>query len=201
MIYAVCFSMAVLLLLLGHFFRMLRWKQFVSIYEKTNNGMLLSSLMVGYSINFFVPFRVGDIVRAVISGKKLKNGIAFSLSTIIVEHFMDIPVVCAVFVVMDLLNMGGTDTHNGAVLYLCLTAVMLVAGAIVIRFSGVIKSIAKSVCSIFNHTIEYGWSRCRQPTISRQSIPRATSILRRLLLRPSALKMMVLSRLRSMMVR
>ena len=156
MIYAVCFSMAVLLLLLGHFFRMLRWKQFVSIYEKTNNGMLLSSLMVGYSINFFVPFRVGDIVRAVISGKKLKNGIAFSLSTIIVEHFMDIPVVCAVFVVMDLLNMGGTDTHNGAVLYLCLTAVMLVAGAIVIRFSGVIKSIAKSVCSIFNHTIEYG---------------------------------------------
>lgn len=156
MTYILCFSAAVLLLLIGHLFRTLRWKLFIMTYERPNSAQLLGSLAVGYSINFFIPFRIGDIVRAIISGRKLKNGIPFSLATIIVEHCLDIPIVCLIFSSMFFLNTQNEQIYSSMIMYLILTAVLFVLGIIAIIFSNQIKALAKLVCSIFNHKIEYG---------------------------------------------
>lgn len=55
--------LAISMLLLGHYFKMLRWRQFVEIYEKPKNNVLLKSLTIGYIVNFCLPFRIGDLIR------------------------------------------------------------------------------------------------------------------------------------------
>ena len=80
------FACAVFLLLAGHYFRMMRWKQFVEIYEQPSRSRLLRSLSIGYAVNFFVPFRIGDLLRAFLTGRHLKNGFGFALSTIILDY-------------------------------------------------------------------------------------------------------------------
>jgi len=156
MIYLLYFTAAVILLVLGHFFRTKRWKQFIMIYERSDDGQLLQALAVGYTINFFIPFRAGDIVRAVVSGRKLKNGVSFSLSTIVIEYLLDIPIVGLIFLALHLLNFQNTNITNMTIFYGVLAAAGVIMAVAAINFSGNIKALMKSVCSIFNDRIEYG---------------------------------------------
>ena len=73
---------AIALVCLAHFIRTLRWELFVKTYEKPNTKNLLQSLSIGYFINSFIPFKAGDLVRAWISGRKMKNFANFSQSSI-----------------------------------------------------------------------------------------------------------------------
>ena len=65
---------SVLLLLLGHLFRILRWEQFIRIYERPMRGAMLRGMAGGYAVNFLLPFHIGDIFRAWFTGRKMKNG-------------------------------------------------------------------------------------------------------------------------------
>ena len=155
MTYIIYFAVAVLLLLAGHYFRMLRWMQFITIYEQPERTHLLRSLGIGYAINFFIPFRVGDLVRAMLSGRRLKNGVSFSLSTIIIEHCLDIPFVCLVFIFLSFFNKGSSPIHHSALLYTVLSFALLCFGSVAIAFRKYFKKTALLVCSVFNYRIEY----------------------------------------------
>ena len=48
------------LVLLGHVFRLLRWEQFIRIYEYPQRRSLLRAMAGGYAVNFLLPFHVGD---------------------------------------------------------------------------------------------------------------------------------------------
>lgn len=52
------------LVLLGHVFRLLRWEQFIRIYEYPQRRSLLRAMAGGYAVNFLLPFHVGDFLRA-----------------------------------------------------------------------------------------------------------------------------------------
>ena len=72
------FLAALAVITLGHFFRIRRWKSFISVYEDSHDSDLMFCTGIGYLVDNVLPFHVGDIVRAAIIGKKLKNGAAFS---------------------------------------------------------------------------------------------------------------------------
>ena len=62
--------LALLLVLVGHAFRLLRWEQFIRIYERPPRGQMLRGMAGGYALNFVLPFHLGDAFRAVYTGRR-----------------------------------------------------------------------------------------------------------------------------------
>ena len=77
---------SVALLLAGHLFRLLRWEQFIRIYERPMRGVMLRGMAVGYGVNFLLPFHIGDVFRAWFTGRRMKNGVGFALATVIMDQ-------------------------------------------------------------------------------------------------------------------
>ncbi len=144
--------LAIFFLFLGHFFKVKRWEQFVKIYEKPNTNNLLRALSIGYIINFFVPFHIGDIFRAIFSGKKMKNGISFSLATVVVDRYLDILVVGFLFLLFYLL--GINSVIISLKFYFFLAIFLIILAVVSIKYSKYPKLIIKKISSIFNFNIQ-----------------------------------------------
>ena len=74
----------------AHIVRILRWELFINVYEKPNKGNLMQSLTLGFILNYFIPYKLGEIIRAWMAGRKMKNGKALAFSTVIVDRYLDI---------------------------------------------------------------------------------------------------------------
>ena len=99
--------LALLLVLVGHAFRLLRWEQFIRIYERPPRGQMLRGMAGGYALNFVLPFHLGDAFRAVYTGRRMKSGIGFALATVIMDRFLDVWFVAFGFIAFRLLGLGG----------------------------------------------------------------------------------------------
>ena len=116
--------LSIVILCVGHYIRILRWELFVSVYEKPDGNSLISSLAIGYIFNFFVPFKLGDIIRAVLAGRKMENGRGFSLATVIIDRCIDVIFVGGLFGIFYALGLkGGFEAFR----YYVLIAVCLVS--------------------------------------------------------------------------
>jgi glycosyltransferase 2 family protein len=76
------------LFFISMFFRTLEWR-IVSGSKDTFWNMFLW-LNVGYMANNILPFRVGEIVRAMFFGQSSNTGMFYGLSTIIIERVFDV---------------------------------------------------------------------------------------------------------------
>ena len=122
---------SVALLLLGHLFRLLRWEQFIRIYERPARGNLLRGMAGGYTINFLLPFHVGDIFRALFCGRKMKSGTGFALATVIMDRFLDVWVVALCFGVFQVFGRGDAAVASAAFRYLVF-ALLLALGLVLV---------------------------------------------------------------------
>ena len=105
--------LALLLVLVGHAFRLLRWEQFIRIYERPPRGQMLRGMAGGYALNFVLPFHLGDAFRAVYTGRRMKSGIGFALATVIMDRFLDVWFVAFGFIAFRLLGLGGAPVLPG----------------------------------------------------------------------------------------
>lgn len=80
---------AIGLMLVGHSYKVKRWGLYINVYEKPVEGNLLGALAVGHVINTLIPIRIGDIFRMLISGRKMKNGYALSIATVLTDLYVD----------------------------------------------------------------------------------------------------------------
>ena len=142
---------AIILVCLAHFIRTLRWELFVKTYEKPNTKNLLQSLSIGYFINSFIPFKAGDLVRAWISGRKMKNGRGFALATVIVDRYLDILVVGILFAIFSIFKLGNADSVQ---FYMFLAVGVLAVTLLVYILRGYVKKVLKNIASVFNAKIE-----------------------------------------------
>jgi len=147
-------SCAIVALFLGHYFKMLRWKQFVEIYEKPKEDSLLKSLTIGYMINFCFPLRIGDLIRVILSGKKMKNGVCFSISTVIVDKYLDVIVVGFLFILFYLFNMNKSSLIYSVLFYFGASVLLLIFSFLAIKYSKFLKRVTKKISSIFNNDIQ-----------------------------------------------
>lgn len=153
--------LSIVILCVGHYIRTLRWELFVSVYEKPDRNSLISSLSIGYIFNFFVPFKLGDIIRALCAGQKMVNGKGFSLATVIIDRCLDVIFVGGLFGIFYATGLeGGFESLR----YYVLIAVSLVS---LLLLAYVLKKYVKAlilwVGRIFNTSIEekllkFGWS-------------------------------------------
>ena len=145
---------AVFMLAFGHFLRMIRWRQFIEVYEKPNERNLLRALSLGFLVNFFVPFRVGDLVRAVYAGRKMKNGIAFSLVTIITERYLDVLAVGFFFGIIWFAGFTYIEVQESIRFYALIALILFVISVLAIKFSVIPKYLILKFSSIFNNNIK-----------------------------------------------
>ena len=142
---------AVILLLAGHYVKVLRWRLFIELYERADISVLLKSLSVAHVINFIVPFHVGDLYRIWYSGRRMGNGIKFSFATIVVEHYIDLIVLAILCAVLYAL---GHNTMGTVVLVATVAATVVLLTVISMKWDDKTKSIIIRFAEIFNSTIE-----------------------------------------------
>ena len=146
---------AIIILSLAHFIKILRWRLFIEIYEEPRNRNLIQALSLGYLINLFFPFRViGDFFRAIYSGKKMKNSYSLSFSTVIVDRILDIITVGILFYIFYVFSIYNKQIEKSFRFYM-LFSVLIISLIILFYFlKRYIKIISLKVASLFNTNIE-----------------------------------------------
>ena len=149
-----CFTGAVALITIAHLIRIIRWEMFIEVYEKPQRKILINATAIGYLMNYILPFKLGDLIKAYLSGRKMKNGKALGLSTVIVDRYLDIVAVGVVFIFLALCNKDKYKIWNIAILYILLAAVLLFVASLIFYFRGTVKKFLKGFARIFNRKIE-----------------------------------------------
>lgn len=142
---------AIISLLAGHLMKVYRWQIFIELYEKPSVSVLLKSLSIAHAINFIIPFHVGDVYRIWYSGKKMVNGIKFSLATIIVEHYIDLIVLALLCVVLYAI---GHNTMGMMVLLMTIAATIVLLTVVTMKWDNKTKRAIVRFAEIFNSRIE-----------------------------------------------
>lgn len=148
------FCAAVVLLFAGHLAKVQRWRLFVQIYESTKTETLISALTYGYLVNYILPFHIGDLVRAFWAGRKMENGHAFSLATVIMDRCLDVWAVGLIFGVMYCTGVFQDNSSGTVVFYICLAVGLIALVTLSLKRNRTLKIMARKFCSIFNDRIE-----------------------------------------------
>lgn len=147
-------TLSILIMCSAHLIRAQRWKQFIRIYEKPDSKTLVQSLAVGYLLNFFLPLKFGDLFRAWMVGRKMKNGVGFAAATVAVDRYLDIISVGIIFIIIRCLNRGA-DTPDTIFFYGCLSLIALMGTGLLWYLRKYVKKILKKIASVFNTKIEF----------------------------------------------
>lgn len=145
---------AILAICIAHLIRIVRWELFIKIYEKPNHRNLIQSLSVGYLLNYVLPFKMGDVVRAWMSGKKMQNGKALGLSTVIVDRYFDIVAVGIIFIFLSFARISEDTTLKTSIFYVAASIILLVILLIIYIFRGLIKKSIRAFARLFNDSLE-----------------------------------------------
>ena len=154
MMVAIFFGIAVLMMVLGHIFKIKRWGLFVSVYEVPSEANLLNAMTFGHTLNAVLPFRIGDLVRVFWAGRKLKNGNSFSLATVLVDLYLDVVTVGAMFFGLMLIGKGGANLQRAAHAYAILFGMAVFAAVVGAFFRKYVKRIIRVIAHIFNEKVE-----------------------------------------------
>ena len=146
--------LAIIALVFAHYFKTYRLKQFIEIYEKPDEESLLQALSFGYIINFFLPFRLDELFRAWYAGRKMKNGVSFSLATIVIDRILDIFVVSIIFILLYLIGFKNNIILSSIWFYVIGVILLLLLLVIGYNYNKYIKICIKKVAGIFNEKIE-----------------------------------------------
>jgi uncharacterized protein (TIRG00374 family) len=84
------FIPATIILLVIYALRAFFWRQTLSVTRKVSMGHLYSSVVVGYMANNILPFRGGEMVRALYTRKIEHLPLPVLLSTIFIERLFDL---------------------------------------------------------------------------------------------------------------
>ncbi|MBQ7584559.1 MAG: flippase-like domain-containing protein [Lachnospiraceae bacterium] len=149
------FALAIILIIAGHIVKSLRQKQFSDFYEDVKLPVFYEALAAGYILNLAVPFRLGDILRAVIAGRRMKNGFSFAFATVVVDRILDVIVVGFIFLGLYLAFPGSSgDAGASALFYMLLSLVSITLIAIVTFARRTVKKLIRTFTGIFNEKIE-----------------------------------------------
>lgn len=139
--YIYAFAGAFFGIVIGGYFRALRWRYFLNPL-KENIGMdsLFSSMMVGYMMNSIIP-RTGEVYRPVLLANKEKISRAAAFGTILVERVFDVLTllisfgICLIYFKQKLSTTFGQYNLEAISLYTSLVVLAFVVLIILIIFN------------------------------------------------------------------
>ena len=148
------FLLSIFFMIMGHIFKIKRWGLLISVYEKPVEYNLLNAMTLGHTLNTVFPIRIGDIVRIIWAGKKLKNSYSFSLATVIADLYIDFITVGAIFFFSIISRKGIYYLEKIPYYYAFIFIFIIPITFLVIMWKKYIKLFVKRVASIFNERIE-----------------------------------------------
>ncbi len=149
------FAVAIILIIAGHMVKSLRQKQFADFYEDVKLSVFNEALAAGYIVNLAVPFRLGDLLRAFVLGRKMKNGFSFAFATVIVDRILDVIVVGFIYLILFLISPESSDdAGRSAIFYVILSLAAIIMLAVVTFARRSVKKIIRTFTGIFNEKIE-----------------------------------------------
>ncbi|MFC1501658.1 lysylphosphatidylglycerol synthase transmembrane domain-containing protein [Elusimicrobiota bacterium] len=80
---------AVLIYILGFAVRGIRWQHILTPLKRISSVKLFSLMIMGFFMNSLLPLRLGEIIRAHITGQKIECPRSSVLATIVVERLFD----------------------------------------------------------------------------------------------------------------
>lgn len=155
MIVVLLMVIAVTFMVCGHIFKVRRWGLLISVYEYPSSGNLLTALSLGHSLNAVLPIRVGDLLRVFYAGKKLKNGYSFSIATVLVDLYIDLISVGAMFFGLSLIGKGGEHLQLIAHRYMIGFVVIIPLTILCFLYRKHLKKGISAIALIFNERIEF----------------------------------------------
>lgn len=145
---------AILTITIAHLVRVFRMEMFIVVYEKPARKTLINATAIGYLLNYIVPFKLGDFIKAYIAGRNMKNGKSLGLSTVIVDRYLDIVSVGIVFVILAIGKADDNGFWDIATFYIIFATSFLIAALFIYFFRGFIKKGLKAIAGLFNRKIE-----------------------------------------------
>jgi uncharacterized protein (TIRG00374 family) len=82
-------GLALSIYLVGFLVRTVRWRVILSPIKPVSPKELFPIMMIGYFANNVLPFRIGELVRAHLTGRRLQISRTASFGTIILERLFD----------------------------------------------------------------------------------------------------------------
>ena len=153
--YQLWFLLSIILIILGHTVKSLRQKQLSDFYEDVSLSVFNEALAAGYLVNLILPFRLGDILRAFLAGRKMKNGFSFAFATVLVDRILDVIVVGLIYLGLTLFAPDlAYDSGSSAFLYMLLSLVAVVLIVLVTFAKRFVKKVIRFFTGIFNERIE-----------------------------------------------
>jgi uncharacterized protein (TIRG00374 family) len=84
------FVIAVLLTFFTFFLRAIRWQILLNPLKKLPLPLVYHATMIGFTCNYLLPARIGEIIRAYLIGARGNMSKSSALATIIVERVLDV---------------------------------------------------------------------------------------------------------------
>ena len=81
---------AIVVTMLGHFCRSIRWKFMMSPIKQCRIGPLWSATAIAFMVNNLLPARLGEFVRAIAIGRTERVSKSASFATIVYERVVDV---------------------------------------------------------------------------------------------------------------
>ncbi|MFN8522037.1 MAG: lysylphosphatidylglycerol synthase transmembrane domain-containing protein [Chloroflexota bacterium] len=82
--------------------RAARWHHLVRPFADVPTGRLFAVMMIGFSVNNVLPFRLGEVVRTVLVHASHQVPLSATLASILVERALDVWVLCLLMTVVFL---------------------------------------------------------------------------------------------------
>lgn len=98
----------------GYGFRALRWERLLQPIKRIPALPLLGPLIIGFFANNVLPFRMGELIRAHVTGKKFHISRTASLGTIFIERICDALAFLTTFLVVAFFFPFPENVKHGA---------------------------------------------------------------------------------------
>lgn len=113
--------LGLVLIVVSLYFRARRTALLVEILRPESNFEVTRAMTLGYLLDLFLPFRVGQIVRGIYQSTRLKISLLYSLTSIAIERSLDVFVVSAIFFLLLNTNSFIDDLGIEPYIYFSLT--------------------------------------------------------------------------------
>ncbi len=77
--------------------RSMRWRLLLSTLGKTSTASVFKASLIGYMVNYLLPIRIGEVVRAYLVGTHGEFSRSAAMATVVVERIIDVLSILVIF--------------------------------------------------------------------------------------------------------
>lgn len=148
-------AIAVIVQLVGHWFRAMRTKLVLDQAAPSSMQFQFGALSIGYLFNVLLPFRLGELIRALLVAKRLRISFLYTFVAIVIERATDV-IFLGILIILGMIIIPGARSSEILLVTLIALLLALVIIYVLLFLKGenkYILSFVSRVTGIFNVSI------------------------------------------------